>query len=111
MVKKKLYMYSNAIALVLGILFCFLTYSFIGIPIAIVTQILLGITLLLGFIPVIGVILYAWLAWFNVLPWIVSVFGVEWTWSLTVLFVLNLIVSIGCTAQAIIRIFTVYWRL
>jgi hypothetical protein len=110
MVKKKLYIYSNAIALVLGIIFCFITYGIPGILIAIVTQIVLCITLLLGFIPVIGVILYAWLAWFNFMPWLVAVFGVEWAWSLTALFVLNLIVSIGCTVQAIIRIFTTYWR-
>ncbi|UCD02869.1 MAG: hypothetical protein JSV63_03760 [Candidatus Aenigmatarchaeota archaeon] len=111
MVKKKLYAYSNLIALVLGILFCFITYGPAGILIAIVTQIVLGLTLLLGIIPVIGVILYAWVAWFSFLPWVVTVFGVEWTWSLTALFVLNLIVSIGFTVQMIIRIFTVYWRL
>ncbi len=110
MVKKKLYIYSNVIALLLGILFCYITYGISGILIAIVTQIVLGVILLLGFIPVVGVILYAWLAWFNFLPWLITVFGVEWAWSLTALFVLNLIVSIGCTAQAIIRIFTVYWR-
>ncbi len=111
MVKKKLYIYSNLIAIVLGILFCFITYGLVGIPIAITAQIVLGITLLLGIIPVVGVILYAWLAWFNFLPWLVAVFGVEWMWSLTALFVLNLIVSIGFTVQMIIRIFTVYWRL
>ncbi len=110
MVKKKLYIYSNVIALLLGIVFCFLTYGPAGVLIAIVTQIALGILLLIGFIPVIGVIIYAWLAWFNILPWLIAFFGVEWAWSLTVLFVLNLIVSIGCTVQAIIRIFTVYWR-
>ena len=110
MVKKKLYLYSNAISLILGIVFCFMTYGPVGILIAIVTQIVLGIILLLGFIPVVGVILYIWFAWFNFMPWIVAVFGVDWTWSLTTLFVFNLIVSIGCTLQAVIRIFTVYWR-
>ncbi len=110
MVKKKLYGYSNLIALILGMVFCTIAYGPVGILIAIVTQILLGILLLLGFIPVIGVILYVWLIWFHVLPWVAAVFGVEWGWSLTALFVLNLIVSIGCTIQAVIRIFTVYWR-
>jgi hypothetical protein len=110
MVKKKLYIASNLISLVLGMIFCFMTYGLIGIPIAIVTQILLGLLLLLGFIPVVGVFIFVWLAWFNVLPWVVSVFGVEWAWSLTAMFVFNLIVSIGCTFQAVIRIFTVYWR-
>ncbi len=110
MVKKKLYAYSNAISLVLGIVFCALTYGIAGVPIAIIAQVVLGITLLLGFIPVVGVILYAWLTWFNFLPWLVTAFGVEFAWSLTAMFVLNLIVSIGCTAQAIIRIFTPYWR-
>ncbi len=110
MVKKKLYIYSNVIALVLGIIFCFITYGYTGIIMGVLTQIVLGIILLIGFIPVIGVLIYAWLAWFNFLPWVVTVFGVEWAWSLTALFVLNLIVSIGCTVQAVIRIFTVYWR-
>jgi hypothetical protein len=89
---------------------CFATYGPAGILIALIAQIALGLLLLLGFIPIVGVLLYGWLAWFSVLPWVVSVFGVEWTWSLTAIFVLNLIVSIGCTLQAIIRIFTVYWR-
>lgn len=111
MVKKKLYIYSNVLALIIGLIFCYLTYGFLGLPIAIVTQLLLGIILLAGFIPIIGVFVYIWLAWFNVLPWIVSVFGVEWAWSLSVLFVFNLVVSIGCTAQAIIRIFTTYYRI
>jgi len=56
------------------------------------------------------VILYGYLAWFHVLPGVTSFFGVGWEWSLNVLFVFNLIISIGCTLQAIIRIFTVYWR-
>ena len=111
MVKKKLYVYSNIIALVLGILFCFITYGAVGILIAIVAQVVMGITLLLGIIPVFGVIIYTWLIWFNFLPWLTAFFGVEWMWSLTALFVLNLIVSIGFTVQMIIRIFTVYWRL
>jgi hypothetical protein len=110
MVKKKLYIYSNIIALVLGIVLCAIAYGPMGVLIAIVTQIVLGILLLLGFIPVIGVVLYAYLSWFFVLPWVSAVFGVEWAWPLTALFVFNLIVSIGCTLQAIIRIFTVYWR-
>jgi len=110
MVKKKLYGYSNLIAIILGIIFCTITYGPLGILIAITAQIVLGILLLLGFIPVVGVFLYVWLAWFNFLPWLVSVFGIEWTWSLTTLFVFNLIISIGATLQMIIRIFTVYWR-
>ena len=110
MVKKKLYIYSNLIALVMGIMFCFITYGPVGILIAIVTQVMLGILLLLGFIPVVGVILYGYLAWFYALPAATSLFGVSWDWSLTALFVFNLIISIGCTLQAIIRIFTVYWR-
>lgn len=110
MVKKKLYIYSNLLALLLGIIFSFITYGPLGILIGITAQVILGITLLLGFIPVIGVILYAWLAWFNAIPWLVAVFGVEWAWSITALFLINLAVSIGCTVQAIIRIFTVYWR-
>jgi len=110
MVKKKLYGYANLIAIILGIILCTIAYGAVGILIAIVTQILLGILLLLGFIPVVGVVLYAWLAWFNVIPWVVAVFGLEWAWPLTTLFVFNLIVSIGCTLQIIIRIFTVYWR-
>lgn len=110
MVKKKLYLYSNLLAMILGIIFCFAAYGPVGIAVAIVTQIALGILLLLGFIPIVGVILYAWLAWFSVIPWIVAVFGIQWAWPLTALFVFNLIVSIGCTLQAIIRIFTVYWR-
>lgn len=111
MVKKKLYLYSNAIALLLGVIFCFVTYGPIGIAIAILTQIVLGITLLLGFIPIVGVFLYAWLAWFNFMPWMVSVFGVEWAWSISAMFVLNLVVSIGCTVQVLIRVFTVWWRI
>ena len=110
MVKKKLYLYSNLIALIMGIVTCTAAYGAIGIIIAIVTQILLGILLLLGFIPVFGVVLYALLAWFGVLQWIVSVFGVAWEWPLTTLFVFNLIISIGCTLQAVVRIFTNYWR-
>ncbi len=110
MVKKKLYIYSNIIALVLGIVLCAIAYGPLGVLIAIVTQIILGILLLLGFIPIVGVVLYAWLSWFYVLPWVAAVFGVEWAWPLTALFVFNLIVCIGCTLQAIIRIFTVYWR-
>ena len=110
MVKKKLYIYSNAIALVIGIILSTIVYGLIGIPVAIVTQILMGILLLVGFIPIVGVVLYTWLVWFHVLPWIVTVFGITWDWPLTALFVFNLIVSIGCTLQAIIRIFTNYWR-
>jgi hypothetical protein len=110
MVKKKLYLYSNLISLVLGIVLCYVTYGPAGILIAIAAQIALGILLLIGFIPVVGVIIYAWLAWSSVIPWVAAVFGVEWAWSLTVMFALDLIVSIGCTLQAIIRIFTVYWR-
>jgi len=110
MVKKKLYIYSNVIGLLLGLIFCFATYGPIGLAIGLISQVVFGITLLLGFIPVIGVIIYAWLAWFNYMPWVVSVFGVEWAWSITALFLFNLIISIGCTVQAIIRIFTVYWR-
>ena len=110
MVKKKLYAYSKLIALILGIIFCCMTYGPVGILIAVIVQVVLGVTLLLGFIPVVGVILYIWLGWFSFLPWMVSVFGVQWAWSLTVLFMFNLIVSIGCTAQIIIRIFTPYWR-
>ena len=110
MVKKMLYGYSNLIALVLGVVFCFVAYGFVGILVAFVTQVFLGVLLLLGFIPVIGVIIYIWLGWFNLLPWVAAVFGVEWSWALTSIFILNLIVSIGCTVQALIRIFTVYWR-
>jgi hypothetical protein len=110
MVKKKLYIYSNIIALIIGIILSTIVYGLVGIPVAIVAQILMGILLLLGFIPIVGVILYAWLVWFNVIPWIVTVFGIEWAWPLTALFAFNLIVSIGCTLQAIIRIFTNYWR-
>jgi len=110
MVKKKLYYYSNLFALILGIIFCGITYGPVGILIAVVAQVVLGLLLLLGFIPVVGVLLYIWLAWFNFLPWLVAVFGVEWAWSLSALFVFNLIVSVGCTAQMIIRIFTTYWR-
>jgi hypothetical protein len=110
MVKKKLYVYSNLVSLVLGMLFCFVTYGTVGIVIAIIAQVVLGITLLLGLIPIIGVILYAWLAWFNFLPWLVSVFGVEPAWSLAAMFAINLIVSIGFTVQMIIRIFTTWWR-
>jgi hypothetical protein len=110
MVKKKLYLYSNLIALILGMVICTFAYGTLGILIAIVAQIILGILLLLGFIPVVGVVLYAWIAWFHVLPWVAAVFGVEWAWPLAALFAFNLFVSIGCTLQAIIRIFTVYWR-
>jgi hypothetical protein len=110
MVKKKLYIYSNVISLVLGIIFCALTYGPAGVLIAILTQIVLGILLLLGFIPVIGVILYAWLAWFYYFPFVTGVFGVELSWSLIAMFCMNLIVCIGATFQAIIRIFTTYWR-
>jgi hypothetical protein len=110
MVKKKLYLYSNLLSLILGMIFCTITYGPAGILIAIVAQVAFGITLLLGFIPVVGVALYAWLGWFGFLPWLTAAFGVEWAWSLTTMFAFNLIISIGCTLQAIIRIFTVYWR-
>jgi hypothetical protein len=110
MVKKKLYGYSNLLALILGLIFCTITYGPVGIIMAIIAQIVMGIILLFGFIPVFGVVIYIWLIWFNFLPWLVAAFGVEWSWSLTVLFAFNLIISIGCTLQAIIRIFTVYWR-
>jgi hypothetical protein len=110
MVKKKLYGYSNLIAMVIGIILCFIAYGPVGILIAIVTQILLGILLLLGFIPIVGVVLYAWLAWYYVLPWIAAFSGAGWEWPLTVMFALNLVVSIGCTLQILIRIFTVWWR-
>lgn len=110
MVKKKLYLYSNLISVILGIIFCTITYGPVGILIAIVVQIVLGLTLLLGFIPIIGVILYVWLAWFNFLPWLVTFFGVEWAWSLTAMFFFNLIISVGCTLQMLIRIFTTWWR-
>ena len=110
MVKKKLYIYSNAISLILGVILFAVTYGITGIPMAVIAQIVMGITLLVGFVPVAGVFIYAWLMWFNFMPWLVAVFGVEWLWSLNALFVLNLIVSIGCTVQAIIRIFTVWWR-
>ena len=86
-------------------------YGPIGAPIAILMQVVLGITLLLGFIPVVGVFLYGWLAWFNFIPWVTTLFGVEWTWTLTVMFLFNLAVCVGCTIQALIRIFTVWWRI
>ncbi len=111
MVKKKLYVYANILSLILGVVFCTIVYGPVGVLIGIVAQIVLGITLLLGFIPVVGVILYAWLGWFSFLPWLVSVFGVEGSWALAALFVMNLIVSIGCTVQMIIRIFTTWWRI
>ena len=110
MVKKKLYVYSNVISLLLGMVFCTIAYGPVGIVIALITQIVLGIILLIGFIPIAGVIIYAWLGWFNFLPWLVAVFGVEWSWALSAMFALNLIVSIGCTAQMLIRIFTTWWR-
>jgi hypothetical protein len=111
MVKKKLYGYSNLIALIMGVVFCTITYGIIGIPIAIVSQVAMGVLLLLGFIPVVGVFLYGWVVWFHVIPWIVAVFGVEWSWPLTALFAFNLVVSIGCTLQIIIRVFTTWWKL
>ncbi len=111
MVKKKLYLYSNAISLLLGIVLCSVTYGMAGIPVAIVAQIGMGIALLVGFIPVAGIFIYGWLMWFNFMPWLVATFGIEWAWSINAMFVLNLIVSIGCTIQAIIRIFTVWWRI
>ena len=47
-VKKKLYLWSNGISLVLGIIFCFITYGPGGVLIAIMNQIVMGLTLLLG---------------------------------------------------------------
>ena len=111
MVKKKLYIYSNTIALIIGIILCTIVYGIVGIAVASVAQIMRGLLLLRGFIPIVGIVLYAWLMWYHVMPWIAAVFGIQWDWPLTALFAFNLIVSIGCTLQTIIRIFTNYWRL
>jgi hypothetical protein len=112
MVKKKLYYYSNAIALVMGVVFCVIAHGPIGVLIAIIAQVALGLLLLLGFIPVIGVILYAWLGWFSFLPWLTGVFGLtEGSWALAALFFFDLVISIGCTVQMLIRIFTTWWRI
>ena len=110
MVKKKLFYYCNLIALLMSIVLFGFTFGLSGVLLAVVFQICLGALLLLGFIPVVGVVLYSWLAWFNLIPWLLAVFGAEWAWPVTAMFVFNLIVSIGCTFHAIIRIFTVYWR-
>jgi len=111
MVKKKLYIYSNAFNLLIGIIACVAAYGVVGIPVAITLQVMLGLLLLLGFIPIIGVIIYGWYGWFNIIPMVASFFGIEWTWALSIMFILNLIISTGCTLQAIIRIFTPWWRI
>jgi hypothetical protein len=111
MVKKKLYYYSNAIALAMGIVFCVIAHGPVGVLLAIITQVALGLLLLLGFIPVAGVILYAWLGWFGFLPWLMGSFGIDGSWALSAMFFFNLIISIGCTLQMLIRIFTTWWRI
>ncbi len=110
MVKKKIYFYSLILGELLGMALCFVNYGPWGIAIGLLTNLLLAITLLLGFIPVLGVVLYAYLAWFDILPWIAGLTGAGWGWSLTALFIYNFVISAGCTAQMIIRIFTSYWR-
>jgi len=109
MVKKRIYFFSLVLGELLGMALGFINYGPWGIATGFLANLLLAITLLLGFIPVVGVGLYAWIAWFYILPWIAGLTGAGWGWSLTVLFVYNLIISAGCTAQMIIRIFTSYW--
>lgn len=101
---------ANFVFLIVGIILGFFEHGLAGAGIMIPIQIILCILSILGFIPLLGVILYFAIGYFYVNPFLLGLISVSFSWAGGALLVLNGVVCVVLTLQSFTKIFTTYWK-